>query len=97
MLHEPAVQSGKDPAFPYKRKLGARMFIAYALFYAGFVAINLIKPVLMETTVLAGLNLAVVYGFSLIIVALIMALIYNRACGRKEASLKNGGAKGTKP
>ncbi len=41
MLHEPAVTSGKDPAFPYKRKLGARLFIAYALFYAGFVAINL--------------------------------------------------------
>ena len=60
-------------------------------------AINLIEPVLMETTVLAGLNLAVVYGFSLIIVALVMALIYNRACGRKEASLKTGGAKGTKP
>lgn len=96
MLHEPAVQSGKDPAFAYKRKLGARMFIAYALFYAGFVAINLIRPVLMEKTIWAGLNLAVVYGFGLIIVALIMALIYSRACGRKEASLKSGAAKEVK-
>jgi len=96
MLHEPAVQSGKDPAFAYKRKLGARMFIAYALFYAGFVAINLMRPMLMEKTVFAGLNLAVVYGFGLIIIALIMALIYSRACGRKEASLKAGATKEVK-
>ena len=93
MLHEPAVKAGKDPAFSYKRKLGARMFIAYALFYAGFVAINLMKPALMEKPFLAGLNLAVVYGFGLIIVALILALIYSRACGRKERSLKSGGPK----
>jgi uncharacterized membrane protein (DUF485 family) len=96
MLHEPAVVSGKDPAFPYKRKLGARMFIAYALFYAGFVAINLIKPAAMEKIVWAGLNLAVVYGFGLIIVALILALIYSHACLRKERAMKNGGeTKGT--
>ncbi len=62
------------------------MFIAYALFYAGFVAINLISPALMEKVVFMGLNLAVVYGFSLIIVALIMALIYSRAC-RTERKL----------
>jgi uncharacterized membrane protein (DUF485 family) len=96
MLHEPAVQTGKDPAFAYKRKLGARMFIAYALFYAGFVAINLICPMWMEKAVFAGLNLAVVYGFGLIIVALILALIYNRACGRREASMKAGGTKEVK-
>ena len=94
MLHEPAVMSGKDPAFPYKRKLGARLFIVYALIYAGFVAINLIKPALMEKAVFAGLNLAVVYGFGLIIFALILALLYSRACNRKERALKGGETKG---
>lgn len=94
MLHEPAVTSGKDPAFPYKRKLGARLFIAYALFYAGFVAINLTSPALMEKVVFMGLNLAVVYGFSLIIVALIMALLYSRACLKKEKSMKGADAAG---
>ena len=93
MFHEPAAQSGKDPAFMYKRGLGWRMFIAYALFYAGFVVINLVKPMLMESVVFAGLNLAVVYGFLLIIIALILALIYNRACSKQEALMASAGDK----
>jgi hypothetical protein len=41
-------------------RLGAWMFLAYLIVYSGFVAINVIKPVLMESVVLFGLNLAVV-------------------------------------
>ena len=93
MFHEPIIQNDKDPAFAYKRKLGVRMFLVYALLYLSFIVINLLKPVLMETIVIAGLNLAVVYGFSLIIIALILALYYNRACGRREKAL---GAEGSK-
>ena len=85
MLHEPATPAGKDPASPYKTRLGIRMFIVYAIFYAGFVAINLISPLTMSTIVFAGLNLATVYGFALIIGALIEALIYDALCRRKEA------------
>lgn len=87
MFHEPAAQSGKDPAFEYKRGLGIKMFIAYALFYAGFIVINLLDPTLMESVVFADLNLAVVYGFSLIIIALVLALFYNQACSKREAAL----------
>jgi uncharacterized membrane protein YciS (DUF1049 family) len=39
----------------------------------------------MSTIVVAGLNLATVYGFALIIGALIQALIYDALCRRKEA------------
>ena len=85
MLHEPATPAGKDPAGPYKIRLGIRMFIFYSLFYAGFVIINLISPRSMSAIILAGLNLATVYGFALIIVALIEALIYDRLCRKKEA------------
>lgn len=84
MLHEPAARSGPDPIAAYKMKLGVQMFVPYAMIYAVFVVINLVKPVLMETVVLFGLNLAVVYGFGLIIVALIMALIYNAMCAKQE-------------
>lgn len=87
MLHEPATPAGKDPAGPYKMRLGIWMFLFYALFYAGFVAINLIDPLAMATIVLAGMNLATVYGFALIIVALIEALIYNWFCLKKEAEM----------
>ena len=31
MLHEPAQRTGPDPAFLYKRRLGAWMFLLYAL------------------------------------------------------------------
>jgi uncharacterized membrane protein (DUF485 family) len=85
MLHEPATPAGKDPAGPYKMRLGLWMFAAYAIFYGGFVAINLLSPLTMATIVFAGLNLATVYGFALIIAALIEALIYNVLCNRKEA------------
>jgi uncharacterized membrane protein (DUF485 family) len=87
MLHEPAAKSGPDPAFAYKRRLGVRNFVLYALLYVGFVVINLAVPSFMETTVIAGLNVAVVYGIGLIIFALVLALIYNRACSREEARL----------
>ena len=39
----------------------------------------------MAFIVFAGLNLATVYGFLLIIVALIEALIYDGLCRKKEA------------
>ena len=51
------------------------MFTLYAVIYAGFVVVNLVRPGLMEKAVIAGLNLAVVYGFGLIIFALILALV----------------------
>ena len=84
MLHEPATPAGKDPAGPYKMRLGIWMFVFYSLFYAGFVAINLLFPLAMGRIILFGLNLATVYGFALIIVALIEALIYDAMCRKKE-------------
>lgn len=87
MLHEPATPGGRDPAAPYKARLGIRMFIVYSVFYAGFVAIGLLSPQSMGEVVFAGLNLATVYGMALIVVALIEALIYNVMCRRKEDEL----------
>jgi uncharacterized membrane protein (DUF485 family) len=89
MFHEPATPAAKDPAGPYKIRLGIRMVIFYSLFYASFVAINLLKPLAMQTIVFEGLNLATVYGFALIIVALIEALIYDWLCRKKEAHYKH--------
>jgi uncharacterized membrane protein (DUF485 family) len=92
MLHEPANSPGKDLAAAQKSRLGIWMFLLYLLIYAGFVAINLIDPGLMEKTVLFGLNLATVYGFGLIIFALLEALVYNGICltyeKRAEAQAK---------
>ncbi len=88
MLHEPAAPASKDYAIAYKTQLGVWMFLCYCVFYAGFVAINLYAPQLMEKIVLAGLNLATVYGFALIIVALAQAMVYNAMCGKQERLLE---------
>lgn len=80
MDHGPAVELGEDLASEKKSKLGIVLFIVYSLFYSGFVVINTISPKTMEAKVLFGLNLAVVYGFLLIIVAIVMGLVYNHIC-----------------
>lgn len=87
MFHGPATPTGKDPSSPYKTRLGVWMFLVYAVIYAGFVAINLIKPAAMETVIFMGLNLAVLYGMGLIVFALVLALVYNHLCGAKEAEM----------
>lgn len=84
MLHEPAAQSGKDPASEFKKRIGIRMFIAYGIVYAGFVLINTFIPRLMGLPVAFGLNLAVTYGFGLILLAIISGMIYNNICTKKE-------------
>lgn len=90
MLHPPAPKAGNDPALSFKKRLGVMMFLAYLVIYAGFVAINLLKPAMMARTVLLGLNLAIVYGFALIIAALALALVYNHMCTTREKKLGLG-------
>jgi uncharacterized membrane protein (DUF485 family) len=88
MLHEPARSSGPDPASAYKSRLGLAMFIFYCVFYAGFVLVNVwTEGKAMQAIVLMGLNLAVVYGMGLIVLALVMALVYNHLCTKKEKQL----------
>jgi uncharacterized membrane protein (DUF485 family) len=87
MAHGPATKWGEDKASGYKARLGVYLFIFYTLVYAGFIIINVVKPALMGVIVFAGLNLACVYGFGLIILAIIMGLIYNYMCSQKEYKL----------
>jgi uncharacterized membrane protein (DUF485 family) len=84
MLHEPAVTVGKDNAAAKKTKLGVILFIVYTLIYAGFVLIGLTKPEIMGMELIGGQNIAVIYGFGLIALAIIMGFIYNYFCTRME-------------
>jgi uncharacterized membrane protein (DUF485 family) len=70
------------------------MFAIYCVVYAGFVFLNVLtEGRVMQTIVFAGLNLAVVYGVGLIVFALLLALLYNFLCTRKEQEMtgKAGG------
>jgi uncharacterized membrane protein (DUF485 family) len=84
MLHEPSVEMGTDNAAPKKARLGVIMFVIYTLVYAGFVFVGLSKPELMGLEMLGGQNLAIVYGFGLIFLAIVMGFIYNFLCTRME-------------
>ena len=84
MLHQPTAPVADDPAYPSKRRLGVWMFLIYSLLYAGFVAVNLLAPRLMEARILAGVNFATVYGLGLILLAIALALLYNLLCLRHE-------------
>ncbi len=92
MLHEPAHQEhGIDDATAYKRRLGLWMLLFYSILYVIFIIINVAWPSAMGTEVLAGLNLAIIYGFALILVAFVLALIYNWLCTRHEKSFEGKG------
>lgn len=88
MGHGPAVKLGKDNASAYKTRLGVMFFVVYTLVYFSFVAINSIKPSFMQQIVM-GQTVAVVYGFFLIVLALIMAVIYNHKCTAAESRMND--------
>lgn len=57
-------------------RTGLALFAVYLLLYGGFMGLNVYDPKLMTTTPLFGVNLAIVYGFGLIVAALVLAGIY---------------------
>ncbi|HIF00470.1 MAG TPA: DUF485 domain-containing protein [Planctomycetes bacterium] len=61
-------------------RLGLQLFCVYLVLYGGFVLLAAFSPATMEATPVAGINLAILYGFALIVGALVMALIYGAMC-----------------
>lgn len=58
-------------------RLGLVLFFIYLALYGGFVFLTAFAPPeTMEWTPLGGINIAILYGFGLIIAALLMALLY---------------------
>ena len=60
-------------------RFGLALFAFYLLLYAGFVLVAAFAPQAMEITPLAGVNLAIWYGFGLIVAAIVLAFIYGWA------------------
>jgi uncharacterized membrane protein (DUF485 family) len=61
-------------------RIGLVLFTVYLLFYGGFVGLNAFSPSTMEALPLAGVNLAILYGFGLILAAFVLALLYGLLC-----------------
>jgi uncharacterized membrane protein (DUF485 family) len=83
MAHGPATEWKKEKSEDFKTKLGLIMFAIYVPIYLIFVFICVLSPKSMAINI-GSLNLAIVYGFALIILAVIQALIYNNICSKRE-------------
>jgi uncharacterized membrane protein (DUF485 family) len=83
MSHGPATEWKKEKSEGFKTKLGLIMFAIYVPIYLIFVFICVFDQKLMAMDV-GSLNLAIVYGFFLIILAIVQALIYNSICSKRE-------------
>ena len=71
-------------------RLGLSLFIVYFVLYSGFVLLAAFSPQSMEVMPLAGVNLAIWYGFGLIAVALALALVYGWASRSNERGSEKG-------
>ena len=83
MEHEPATKWKTEKSEGFKTKLGLIMFAIYTPIYFAFVVICVVSPKLMSVDV-GSLNVAIVYGFGIIVLAIIQAVIYNYICSKKE-------------
>ncbi|MEQ8850112.1 DUF485 domain-containing protein [Botrimarina sp.] len=65
-------------------RLGLRLFAVYAVCYTAFVLTSAFAAPVMEREAFAGLNVAIVSGFGLIVLALVLALVYGVRGGGKR-------------
>lgn len=73
-----------DTMIAHNARIGVILFLIYAAFYGGFMLLSAFWPGLMSRPVLGGVNLAVIYGISLIVVAIFEALLYLKLCRTPE-------------
>lgn len=88
MQHGPSSDWSKDKAASFKTRVGIWMFMLYAVIYASFILVNALSPHLMGSDI-GGLNLAIIYGFGLIIFALMLAFVYNAICTSAEEEMND--------
>lgn len=67
-------------------RIGLRLFAVYLFFYTGFVLLNAFRPETMRMTPIEGVNLAILYGFGLIVAAFLLAILYGFLCKSETAS-----------
>ena len=103
MPDTPAGPPAPGPALPHEddhaptiarnARVGLVLFAVYVVLYGGFMLLSAFAPTRMSEPVVAGVNLAVVYGFGLIVAALVLALVY-MALVRPMARDREGGVPG---
>lgn len=75
-------------------RIGLSLFAVYLALYGGFVLLAAFAPQSMEVTPMAGVNLAIWYGFGLIVAAFVLALVYGWA-SRTRSDPNNAAGRNT--
>ena len=75
-----------EAAAAHNARLGRILFVVYLAFYVGYVVLTAFRYDALRQA-FGGMNLAVLYGFGLIVGAFVMALLYGALCRTgKESS-----------
>lgn len=64
----------------HNTRMGVILFAVYVVFYAGFMGLSAFLPEAAARPFFFGVNLAVCYGFALILAALVLAMVYMKVC-----------------
>lgn len=70
-------------------RYGVILFTIYLILYAIFVLLNTFWPKAMDAVPFAGINLSIIYGFGLIVMALVLALVYSWLCRGVNRTAEN--------
>lgn len=83
MDHGPSTEWKKEKSEAFKSRLGLIMIAVYVPVYMVFIMISVLSPKSLGMDI-GSLNLAITYGFGLIVLAIVQALIYNYICSKRE-------------
>jgi uncharacterized membrane protein (DUF485 family) len=76
----PSERRPRDAVVAYNARLGVVVFLLYLVIYIGFIYLNAFDRQRMAADAIGGVNLAVIYGFGLIIAAFVLAIVYLMLC-----------------
>lgn len=70
----------ETPVTQRNARLGLALFSLYLAFYGAFVWLSAFRADWMATRAIGGVNVAILYGFALILGAFVLALFYLVLC-----------------
>ncbi len=74
--HENVREDEHPEVVAHNTRLGLVLFALYCLLYAGFMGLSTFAPAVMKSQPFGGVNLAILYGFGLIVAAMVLAVVY---------------------
>jgi len=69
-----------NDAWAFNARVGLILFVVYVALYGAFIFLSVFQRDTMRSPSLGGVNLAVIYGFGLILGAFILAVLYMVLC-----------------